>query len=448
MEFPVSGTDTAAALIADANNRGNIRLFSAPDDANYPEEFDFHDQAMFYPDSYNLSWVHASSTTVAKFSAICYMAATQVMDSQTKSNPIGLIQSAKGGTPVEGWGTEAVFQKCQLSSTLPIPTQDGAMNQSTSKVNVTKEYWAHPGTLFNQMIGPLLGTSISSVMWYQGEANMNEGFHLSRHNYFCLFSQMIQAWRKEFNQPNVPFNFVQLHACDDGNTGQIYTDFANYGDIRMAQDDTQRFLDGVGMAVSFDHGHVGIHSPHKAEVGRRLGLKLLSGVFDQQVGDDGPIMTGACVDTPPSIVNGTNMTSVKVLLSNANQLAFHPTTECLQQSPLCCNVSTPGLPGIGYGLGQIAVGDVWKGQQWYDATMMIGEDGSSLIFTADLGDNMHTYGQENSPVWQIRFTLGAFPGCAVVNNNKIPLAPFGPVAVSPACSFSEYHRRMKAVTAY
>jgi hypothetical protein len=32
-----------------------------------------------------------------------------------------------------------------------------------------------------------------------------------------------------------PFNFVQLHASDDGNTGQCYADFCNYGDIRMAQ---------------------------------------------------------------------------------------------------------------------------------------------------------------------------------------------------------------------
>lgn len=83
---------------------------------------------------------------------------------------------------------------------------------------------------------------------------MNEGFHLSRHNYFCLFRQMIVAWRAAFMNPSLPFNFVQLHACDVGNSGQCFADFCNYGDIRMAQDDTARFLDGVGMAVSYDHG--------------------------------------------------------------------------------------------------------------------------------------------------------------------------------------------------
>ena len=37
---------------------------------------------------------------------------------------------------------------------------------------------------------------------------------------------------------------------------------------------TARFVDGVGIAVSVDHGHVGIHSPHKAEMGRRWGSRL------------------------------------------------------------------------------------------------------------------------------------------------------------------------------
>ena len=89
---------------------------------------------------------------------------------------------------------------------------------------------------------------------------MNEGFHLSRHNYFCLFSSMIGAWRDAWRgvsgaagagagagagarcggagaaaDGDIPFSFVQLHACDVRNEGQQFADFSNYGDIRMAQ---------------------------------------------------------------------------------------------------------------------------------------------------------------------------------------------------------------------
>ena len=119
--------------------------------------------------------------------------------------------------------------------------------------------------------------------------------------------------------------------------------------------------------------------------------------------------------------------------------------ECHVQSPTCCNGTHPGLPGTAYGIAQISVGQVWKGQQWYDATMELGTDGASVIFTADLTDNVHAWGFENDPVWQVRFTQGAFPSCAVVNANGIPLAPFGPLAVAPACSFAEYHARMAAL---
>lgn len=102
----------------------------------------------------------------------------------------------------------------------------------------------------------------------------------------------------------------------------------------------------------------------------------------------------------------------------------------------------PGLPGTAYGIAQICIGDVWRGQQWYDATMEIGGDGHSVVFTADLGADQHPWGQENAAVWQVRFAVGAFPSCALMNENGIPLAPFGPLAVSPACSFEAYRARL------
>lgn len=84
-------------------------------------------------------------------------------------------------------------------------------------------------------------------------------------------------------------------------------------------------------------GHVGIHSPHKKEVGRRLGLKVLSTAFNQNVAEDGPTVVSACVKTPPTVVGGTNVTAITVELGNANNLSFVPTDECSAQSPICCN---------------------------------------------------------------------------------------------------------------
>jgi sialate O-acetylesterase len=90
--------------------------------------------------------------------------------------------------------------------------------------NITGEYWSNQGTLFSSMIGPFIGTGLRSFLWYQGEANMNEGFHLTRANYGCLFREMIRDWRLAWGNSSIPFNLVQLHSCDGGNTGQCYDD--------------------------------------------------------------------------------------------------------------------------------------------------------------------------------------------------------------------------------
>lgn len=54
---------------------------------------------------------------------------------------------------------------------------------------------------------------------------MNEGFHLTRANYGCLFREMIRDWREAWGNNTIPFNLVQLHSCDGGNTGQCYDDW-------------------------------------------------------------------------------------------------------------------------------------------------------------------------------------------------------------------------------
>lgn len=257
---------------------------------------------------------------------------------------------------------------------------------------------------------------------------------------------MIQGWRRAFSKMDVPFNFVQLHACDDFNDGQCYADFCNYGDIRMAEDDTQRYTDNVGMAVAFDHGHVGIHSPHKAEVAARLGAKVLSTAYGLAApgAADGPTLVGACVLAAPPAANGRNVTTIKIKLANTNgNLTLGPTDECAVQSPQCCNVTTPGLRGVALGVAEVAVGSVWKGQQWYPATMEPADD--ALLLHADLGNQVHPWSPapEDDPVWQVRFTFGAFPSCAVYNSHHIPLAPFGPLAVAPACSFDQLKQQRR-----
>ena len=43
------------------------------------------------------------------------------------------------------------------------------------------------------------------------------------------------------------------------------------------------------------------------------------------------------------------------------------------------------------------------------------------------------YNNATDYVWEVRGMMGAFPSCGIYNRNNIPLAPFGPVAVSEQC---------------
>ena len=63
-----------------------------------------------------------------------------------------------------------------------------------------------PSNLFNAMISPLIPLSIKGVIWYQGEFNSGG----SAKEYATLFSRMIMDWREKWGIGDFPFVYVQL----------------------------------------------------------------------------------------------------------------------------------------------------------------------------------------------------------------------------------------------
>ena len=62
-----------------------------------------------------------------------------------------------------------------------------------------------PTYLYNAMINPIAPTALKGVLWYQGEPNGGEG-----DSYYYKKQALIKGWRKLFNQPQLPFYYVQL----------------------------------------------------------------------------------------------------------------------------------------------------------------------------------------------------------------------------------------------
>jgi len=139
-----------------------------------------------------------------------------------------------------------------------------------------------PVGLYNGMIAPLLNYTIKGVIWYQGESNTWKPLE-----YRKLFGALITDWRKEWNQGEFPFLYVQLA---NFMAAKDQPSESGWAEVREAQLKTLS-VPKTGMAVIIDIGEWNdIHPLNKKDVGERLALaarKLAYG--DTKVVHSGPI---------------------------------------------------------------------------------------------------------------------------------------------------------------
>ncbi|MFD0792115.1 sialate O-acetylesterase [Mucilaginibacter litoreus] len=137
-----------------------------------------------------------------------------------------------------------------------------------------------PTLIYNAMINPILSFSIKGVIWYQGESNADRA-----EQYKNLFPLLINDWRAKFNQPKLPFYFVQI--ANYNATDQPPA--ADWPELRYAQLNALK-LPYTGMAVTIDIGEpTNIHPKNKQEVGRRLAVIALAKNYKDNMVYSGPI---------------------------------------------------------------------------------------------------------------------------------------------------------------
>jgi sialate O-acetylesterase len=163
----------------------------------------------------------------------------------------------------------------------------GAWKYKTELALPQMEFLNPPGTagspcgLYNGMIAPLTPFPIRGAIWYQGESNSGAAI-----KYRTVFPALIKDWRAKWNQPEMPFLFVQLAnfmARADQPTESCWAE------LREAQMMTLA-LPKTGMAVTIDIGDaVDIHPKNKQDVGKRLELAALAQAYGKDVIFSGPI---------------------------------------------------------------------------------------------------------------------------------------------------------------
>jgi sialate O-acetylesterase len=138
-----------------------------------------------------------------------------------------------------------------------------------------------PGLLFNGMIHPFLNYAVKGAIWYQGESNAGKAYQ-----YRTLFPLLITDWRAHWNNPDMPFLFVQLanYMQPRSEPGE-----SAWAELREAQLMTLKLIN-TGMAVIIDIGEADdIHPKNKQDVGKRLALAALKVAYGQDIVYSGPI---------------------------------------------------------------------------------------------------------------------------------------------------------------
>jgi len=256
------------------------------------------------------AWQACAPESAESFSAVAYYFGRDLR--AALGVPVGLIQTAWGGTPAQAWTSKAALdaepslrhygERLQRATERWESGQAddeheaalAAYRASADKAKAEKrpvpiapsepqDPRRSPGsaaTLFNGMVAPLIPFSIRGVIWYQGEANGSQGYE-----YRTLFPTLIKDWRARWGRGEFPFLCVQLAPWEAGNA-----DGPAWAELRDAQRYATQALPKVGMAVITDAGDPkDIHPKNKEPVGTRLALLARKIAHDENIVADGPV---------------------------------------------------------------------------------------------------------------------------------------------------------------
>ncbi|KAM6334531.1 sialate O-acetylesterase isoform 1-T1 [Alca torda] len=240
------------------------------------------------------------------FSAVCWLLGRYLYEAL--GYPIGLVEAAWGGTPIEAWSSRRALRACGLP-------EDAGSPALASSISLHHHLSGPqmPSVLWNAMIHPLLNMTLWGVAWYQGEANT----FLHTDLYNCTFPALIADWRRAFHdgsagqtQPLLPFGFVQLstyrrQSPDDSFARLRWHQTADLGVVPNAR------MPGTFMAVAMDlcdeHSPYGsIHPRDKQNVAHRLQLGARAVAYgEKELVFQGPYPTRAVLEVTRGLLNLT-----------------------------------------------------------------------------------------------------------------------------------------------
>lgn len=277
-------------------------------------------------------WQAADEASIRGFSAILF-AFGQRLQEELKV-PVGLMVGAVGGTPSGYWLSEEAYAgdaACQdlvkrLLETYPAEELQKQYERELAAwekaAAAAKDAGKDPpkkpappvkpgtpagkiGNLYEQHIRPFVPYGMRGVLWDQGES----GTAIAGVDQFTLMGALIRGWRKDWNQGDFPFLYVQKPSgggsawdandpvtsqaqkltAEPAKPGAVPEGVYRETHIRVAE------YPQTYMVGSLDLG-AGIHPSNKSGYGQRAARVALGTVYGQSIETSGPLYAAHTAD--------------------------------------------------------------------------------------------------------------------------------------------------------
>ncbi len=200
-------------------------------------------------------WVKCTKENAREWTAIGYLAGMEL--AEKKNIAIGVITCYQGASVIESWVPEGTFESLGIG--VPVEQRHG-----DHRSDICTD-WNGDGVLYTKALSQVIPFSLSGVIWYQGESDTSLEESLEYKN---ELTAMINIWRKDFKNDNLPFVIIQIADFD-------FRDDEAWHNVQKAQFEVQNEVDFVKTVISADvceSEH--IHPPTKDKLSHRVAEAL------------------------------------------------------------------------------------------------------------------------------------------------------------------------------
>ena len=255
MEMPLKGFGGACV------KNGALDAMRARQESPLVRMFNVERKQLYTPqDDCRGNWMEPTFSNAMEFSATAYYFASAL--SNALGVYVGIINCSYGGSRVESWSS------AKTCSEYPdVPTD------SISIFQKTKATWERALVTYNAMFHPIRHYTCKGIIWYQGCSNVGNN------EYAYRLKRMVDQWRGEMQQGNLPFYQVQIAPYIYGANG----DETAAARLREQQELSCNMIENSAFVCTYDlvepNECHNIHPKEKRTVGVRLSLLALNKTY-------------------------------------------------------------------------------------------------------------------------------------------------------------------------